>query len=69
MFPWGIFFWKYTFEIYCFCLCGTIFHRDHSFGVRRGGKRVLNDLRPYTSGHYGTLGKTGRRNWGFDTNV
>lgn len=31
-------------------------------------KEGLNDLR-LTSGHYGTLGKTGSRNWGFDTSV
>lgn len=28
--PWAIFFWKYRFEVYCFCLSGTIFHRDPS---------------------------------------
>ncbi len=32
MSPWAIFFWKYRFEVYCFCLSGTIFHRDPSLG-------------------------------------
>lgn len=35
---------------------------------QEGRKEGLNDPK-LTSGHYGTLGKTGSRNWGFDTNV
>lgn len=33
MFPWAISSWKYRFEVYCFCLSGTIFHKDLSLGL------------------------------------